>query len=302
MNIVVQLIKTILINLFVFLLIILIVLFPRHLDITIVNGVFYQEYNFHMDQYLENIKNFFYGLVKNKSLGDTRYFDTTVEEELARYMPRSLMVIFTALIISFFLGVMKGIYDYKTSKKRTSLLGNWTTWIFQSIPDFLLVLLIQWLIIRYFPFIKFFGREGWNAFILPSILVSIYPLMYIARITSASIAAQEGQQYIQVAKAKGLSNRMVLYKHILKNSMSTILSHLSSLMLYILSNLFIVEYFMNYQGAAQRFFMAIDYSKSFGTGVNYEPGIIIGISGCFMALILLVQIISLLVNRYFQPR
>lgn len=292
-----RLVKTVLIYLLVFFIVILIVLFPRHMTITVDQNLKYtSDASLNFEQYKSNIVGFFNGVMENKSLGITRY-DLTVEEEIARFLPRSLEVVVAALLISTVLGIAKGFFDYKSTKRKRGFFGNGTTWLLQSVPDFLVILLVQWLVIRYFSFIDFFGREGWNAFILPSFLVSIYPTMYIARITSAALASQDGKLYIQVAKAKGLTNRMVLYKHIFMNSISTILTHLPSLMLYILSNLLLVEYFMDYKGLGQRLFEAIDYNISFGTGASYEPGLIIGISFCFMCLILIVELISQIVSR-----
>ncbi|WP_242069703.1 ABC transporter permease subunit [Paenibacillus dendritiformis] len=214
----------------------------------------------------------------------------------------SLGVIVTALVLSFGLGVLKGIMDYKLSRTKWNFFGNWTTWLFQSLPDFLILLLIQWYVIRYLPFIRFFSTEEWYSFLLPAVLVSIYPTMYIARITSASIADQDGKMYIMVARAKGLTQRLIFYKHVFYNSFGTILTHLSSLFVYVLSNLLMVEYFMNFPGAAYRLFLAIDYSVHLGTGPNYEPGVIIGIAFCFMIMVLIVQWISLAARRHFEAR
>ena len=198
--------------------------------------------------------------------------------------------------------MLKGIMDYRLSKTKFSLFGNWTTWFMQSVPDFFILLLIQWVVIRHIRWIPFFARGERYEFIMPSLLVSIYPVIYIARITHASIAAQESHLYIQVARAKGLTERVVIYKHMMANCLATILTHLSGLFVYVLSNLLMVEYFMGYPGAAYRLFLAIDYNRTTGTGYNYEPGVIIGISFCFMVMILLVQFVSQLAKKYFDPR
>ncbi len=297
--------------LFVMAMIILLVLFPRTPQTTIqtfklpdgrtVTSAVTSSSSYSLEGHWANIKNFFSQAIENKSLGQTR-FNVTVEYEIFTSISNSLMIIIGALVISFFLGIMKGIFDFKVGRKKLSIFGNWTTWISQSIPDFFVILFIQWLLIRHFPITKFFERDGWDAFLLPALLVAIFPLMYIARITSTAIAGQVGQLYIQVARAKGISERMILYKHIFRNCISTILSHLSSLMVYILSNLLMVEYFMNYPGAANRLFLAIDYDPRYGTGMKYEPGLIIGITFFFMILILIVQIISHFSKRYFEPR
>ncbi len=306
-----QIVKTLGVYAFVMLTILLLVLFPRlpetsqeiielpdgrKIEATITSSSTYS-----VERHWNVIKDYFTSVIENKSLGTTRY-NVSAESEIIASMKSSITIIIAALVFSFSFGIMKGFFDFKMQRKKLNIFGHWTTWVFQSIPDFVVILFVQLLLIRYLPITQFFSREGWDAFILPSLLVAIFPTMYIARITSAAISGQVGQLYIQVARAKGMSERVVLYKHVFRNIIGTILTHLSSLMVYILSNLLMVEFFMNYPGATLRLFRAIDYSPSYGTGPRFEPGVIIGITFCFMILIMLVHFISQLARRYFEPR
>lgn len=306
-----QIIKPIGTYVFVMLVIILIVLFPRLPEqrwetVKLPDGRTFEALitssnKYSIERHWNEIKNYFSSVVENKSLGTTRY-NASVETELWMAMGNSITIIAAALFMSFIFGVAKGFFDFKMQRKKLSIFGHWTTWVFQSIPDFVVILFVQLMLIRYLPITQFFSREGWDAFVLPALLVAIFPTMYIARITSAAISGQVGQLYIQVARAKGMSERVVLYKHVFRNIIGTILTHLSSLMVYILSNLLMVEVFMNYPGATLRLFRAVDYSPKWGTGEKFEPGMILGISFCFMLLILTVHIISYLARRYFEPR
>ncbi|WP_036605111.1 ABC transporter permease subunit [Paenibacillus assamensis] len=289
-----QIYKTLGLSLFAMVMLILVVLFPRDLDISVVGYGIHAEYHFSWEKYANNMKTFLHGIFYEQTLGPTRYEGETAEAAVARTVMNSMAVIVTSFVLSMGLGILKGIFDYQSSDRKTKWLGGMTTWLFQSIPDFLLILIYQWIILNYFPFIHIFAEEGWEAWVFPSLLLSIYPTFYIARITSASIAAQEGLLYIKVAQAKGLSRTRVMYKHVLKNCMSTILSHLSALFVYMLSNLLIIEYFSNFPGAANRLFIAIDYDLYFGAGANYEPGVIIGICFCFMVLLVIAQLVSIL--------
>lgn len=306
-----NLLKTASIHLFVMIAIILIVLLPRVPETDTIerlhrNGSTYTQQILVMNEYSvekhwHTIRSFFTEIIENKSLGKTRY-NAPVGQELVTSMKNSMTIIFAALVLSFLLGIWKGFYDFKMQRKRRNILGHWTTWLFQSIPDFFIILFVQLLLIRYFPITQFFGREGWDAFILPAILVAIFPTMYIARITSAALAAQVGQLYIQVARAKGLTEAIILYKHIFRNCIGSILTHLTPLMVYILSNLLMVEYFMYYPGATLRLFIAMDYDASYGTGLDYEPALVLGILFGFMLLIFVVQVISHIARRRFEPR
>ncbi|TVX86800.1 ABC transporter permease subunit [Paenibacillus agilis] len=292
-----QIYKTLRLSTFAMILLVLVVLFPRDLDISVVGFGMHVEYHFTWEKYAANIKTFFNGLFYEQTLGPTRFVGEKAEVAVIRTVGNSLAVIVTAFILSMGLGILKGIFDYQSSDRKTKWLGGMTTWLFQSIPDFLFILLYQWIAIKYFPFIRVFADEGWQAWLMPSLLLSIYPTFYIARITSASIASQEGMLYIKVAQAKGLTRTRIMYKHVLKNCMSTILSHLSSLFVYMLSNLLIIEYFMNYPGAADRLFTAIDYDIHYGAGAKYEPGVIIGICFCFMLLLVAAQLVSI-ISKY----
>lgn len=303
--------KTIGIYVFVFIVMLLIVLYPRLPeskieDITLENGQVVQVYVtyarlYSIEGHWNNIVDFFKNVIETKSLGTTRY-NAPAEQEVLSSFRYSVSIIIGALVLSFIFGILKGFFDFKMQRKKWNILGNWTTWAFQSLPDFLIILFVQLLLVRYLPITQFYGREGWDAFILPAILVAIFPTMYIARITATALNGQSGKMYIQVARAKGLSEWVILFKHMFLNIIGTVLTHLSSLMVYILSNLVMVEFFMNYPGAALRLFRAVDYSPALGSGERYEAGVIIGILVCFMFLIFIVQLISQIARAYVEPR
>lgn len=306
-----QLLRTVGIYCFVMLAIFLFVIFPRtpepavqevlHRDGSTYTRNILVMSTYSVEKHWNLIKDFVTQVIENKSLGKTRY-NVSVESELVSSMKNSLTTILAALSLSFFLGIAKGFFDFKMQRKKLNILGHWTTWFFQSVPDFFIILFVQLILIRYFPITQFFSREGWDAFVLPALLVAIFPTMYIARITSAALAGQVGQLYIQVARAKGMTEALILYKHIFRNCIGTIFTHLAPLTVYVLSNLLMVEYFMYYPGAALRLYQAIDYNQQFGTGVLYEPGLILGLTFCFMLLILTVHVISLVARRYVEPR
>lgn len=297
-----QILKTTVTSLLAFIFIVLIVLVPRDLELSLNGNLWVTNYSFDLGEYVNRIYDYFAQAITNGTLGESRYEGQSSEAAAFGAVGKSLLVIVSALFIGFVFGILKGILDYKLSKTKWNALGHWTTWLFQSIPDFFLMLIAQWLLVKHVPAIRYFAVEGWEAFLLPSLLVSIYPVFFIARITSASLLAQEGKLYILLAKAKGLSDRKVVYKHMLRNGIATILTHLPGLLVFILSNLLVVEYYRNYPGAAWRLFQALDFNTFSGTGGYYEPGVIIYIAFSFMVLFMIVQWISHAARKYFDPR
>ena len=237
------------------------------------------------------------------SLGTTKNGEF-YEEIVLEYFPRSLSVIVTAFMLAIALGIGKGIFDYRNRYTSLNFLGTGVTSLLNSLPDFFMIIVLQWIILIHFRFIDFFGHDQWFNFILPGVLVSLYPMMYFARITFTALAAEDGEMYIQYARAKGLSQRFVVHKHILKKCFRSILQHVGVVMTYVVSNLFIVEWLMEYKGAAWRMMVSIrrlDLKKPENQPFAQFPeiGLIAEISFCFVLLLFITQLVSVIwQNKY----
>jgi len=227
------------------------------------------------------------------SLGTTKNGES-FEAIVLEYFPRSLLVIITAFFLAVTFGIAKGIFDYRNRYTYLNMLGTGITSFLSSLPDFFMILVLQWFMMIHLHFIDVLGYEQWHNFILPGILVSLYPMMYFARMTFTALANEDGEMYIQYARAKGLTEKMVVFKHIMKKCVHTILQYLGVVMTYVVSNLLIVEWLMDYKGAAWRMMVAIKRMNEFP-----EVGLIIEFSFCFMVLLFITQIVSVtLQNKY----
>ncbi|MBY0123644.1 ABC transporter permease [Bacillus sp. S/N-304-OC-R1] len=282
----------------------LVVMFPRNPTVSAVGraATINIEYQFYFHEYKDNIVQYLQNVWNDKSLGGTRFETLTVEDELKRFFPKSLKLVIPAFILSILIGVGKGIFDYRNRDKKTNVIGNGLTWLLQSIPDFFLVVCLQWLVIFAVPSLRLFSQSNWYGFIVPALLVSIYPMMYMARITSTALSNEDGQYYIQVAKSKGFPMSKVVNKHIFRNCLNTISAHMTSLMVHLLSSLMIVEYLIGYEGMAYRLFTALGFSlnvtmRSFR---SMEPGVIIGIGLCFLLLVVMAQLLGALIKKSFR--
>ncbi len=283
----------------------LIVLFPRNPSLYVSGGnalTVTMDFNFSWNEYKNNVVQYIQHVWNEKSLGNTRHERVTVEDELKRFVPNSLKLIVPAFFLSLLLGIGKGIFDYRNKANKKNLLGNGLTWLLQSIPDFFLVICFQWLVIFTVPSLRLFSQLNWYGFIIPAILISIYPMMYMARITSTALSNEDGQYYIQVAKSKGFPMSKVVNKHILRNCLYTISAHMTSFMVQLLSSLIIVEYLIGYEGMAYRLFTALGFSLSFTMGSfrNFEPGVIIGIGLSFLLLVLIAQLLGFILKKSFR--
>lgn len=257
---------------------------------------------FSFKDYWTRIKDFLAYVWVHKSLGMTP-LGATFESEITRFFLRSFKVIGMAFLIAFPLGIWKGFFDASAKGKAAPLFGSGTTWFLSSLPDFFVVICLQIVILYHLPFIPLFGQDRTFSFIIPSLFVALYPILYIARITAASIQNQKGELYVTVARAKGLSEWIVLTRHIFRNCIESVFGHFSSIMLYVLSNLLIVEWLFDYKGAAYRLFLALDEKNQLRlvSGEATEPvGLVLGFMGLFLALMFGAHLIEKIVLFIYQ--
>ena len=227
-------------------------------------------------------------LFSEGTLGMTKHGES-FESVTLEFFKKSLPIIISAFILAIPLGIAKGMFDFRTKHTRLVPMGSGFTSFITSLPDFFLILAMQWIILYNFRFIDWFGSDQWYNFLIPSLLVSLYPLMYFARITYAALSNEEGEMYIQTAKAMGLTERLIIKKHILKKCMVSILQHMPTVMTYVLSNLLMVEWLLDYKGAAWRFLYAI---QRIAHPKFSEAGLAIEFSLCFMSILFFSQTLS----------
>ncbi|MBT2680974.1 ABC transporter permease subunit [Bacillus sp. ISL-35] len=249
---------------------------------------------FPIEEIVKKMHDLFLLAVSEGSLGTTRtgeQFEAAVDTYLFKSMP----IIITAFVLAVPFGIAKGIFDYRKKNVLTGL-GHGLTSFVTSLPDFFLILSLQWIVLYHFRFIDWFGGEEWYNFLLPSVLVALYPLMYLARVTSAALSNEDGAMYIRTARAMGFPEKAVIKKHILKKCMLTITQHIPSVMTYILSNLLMVEWLLDYKGAAWRLLYAIQRSND---PKHNEMGLAVEFSICFMLVLFLSQLLSILLQHKY---
>ncbi|CAG9621369.1 ABC transporter permease subunit [Sutcliffiella rhizosphaerae] len=287
-------IKQILISL----VLVLLVLFPKsgHIDFT------QDKYVFSPSIYKENITTLVENIVTERSLG-TIANGETVEEEIAKFYPRSIKVIAFAFSLSLLVGLAKGMFDFYSKNRWYSLLGKGVTWTTSSVPDFFLIIFLQWFLIFNVKSLQVMGNDHWYAFILLGALISIHPSMYLANIVRNALEDEAGEPYVQVARSKGLSRIYILRQHLFKNAIGNITNYIPAMLLFIMSNLLIVEWIFDYKGAAYRLLFAMQTGKNLlvqQTRVEDGP-IILGLVLCFLLPIFIVQVFSLIIKYKYTP-
>ncbi|SFC27177.1 oligopeptide transport system permease protein [Bacillus sp. OV322] len=287
-------------------LLILITLLPRDIESHRVGYDDIMEYHFSWEAYENNIKDYLKDVKIHKSLGITAY-EMPVETEMLHYGWRSAKVIIPALIISLIAGIFKGIYDYNHQSGFSRIFGKNATWLGQSVPEFISIMFIQTVLFeagKYgFPDVDIYGDEHWYNIFLPILFVSMYPAAIIARYTSEAIENEDGRDYILTARSKGIGDRIVLWRHTLRNCWPNLLQQSIPVMMILLSGMFIVEFMSQYRGIGLRLVSALHIKSSFmaGAPMPIDTSAVIGFSLLFTLILLITQWLTQIVSHFVNP-
>lgn len=228
---------------------------------------------YHLDdplwkQYADYIKN-----LVTWDLGPSfKYDGQTVNDIINEGFPVSAqlgaMAIVAALALGIPLGVVAALNRGKWMDNLVMVLGT----IGYSVPPFIMA---TFLMVIFAVWLGLLPAAMWGTpqqAIMPTICLMFLPMAFIARMTRSSMIEALEQDYIRTARAKGLSERAVIYKHALKNAIMPVVSWVGPLAAGLLTGTFVVEFIFAIPGLGRHFTTSIynrDYTVIMGTTIFY---------------------------------
>ena len=131
--------------------------------------------------------------------------------------------------------------------------------------------------LKIFPTI-FDPALGWKTYVLPCFSLGFYPMCYTARQTRSAMLDSLNQEYIKTAKAKGLKNVKIIFKHALRNALIPVITYLGPQVAFTLCGGFVVESVYSIPGLGRYFVQSIqnrDYPVIMGTTIFLATFIIL---------------------------
>lgn len=184
-------------------------------------------------------------------------------------LPNTLILMVTSevviIVLALFLGITSALRQYSTYDNILTGLS----FIGYSMPVPLLALGLIYIFsvytrragLPYFPMIGMFepaAGETWDQLVwhlvLPVATLSIISVAAYSRFIRSNMLEVIGQDYIRTAKAKGLSNRMILYKHALKNAALPIVTLIGLDLGFLLAGALVTETIFSWPGMGQLFY------------------------------------------------
>jgi oligopeptide transport system permease protein len=193
------------------------------------------------------------------------------------------------LVVGIFSGIMMARSKSPVAK------GAWLTGLTLgvSIPNFLVALLLMILFGVIFKALPIIGLSTPLHYILPAVAQGLWPISAVARLTQSSYEEVIRQDYITMAKAKGISKSTILFRHVLKNAMLPVITYIGPMIAFLLTGSVTIEKIFTIPGLGREFTNAI---------MNHDYTVVMGITIFMGALIILCNLIADLLCAVIDPR
>jgi oligopeptide transport system permease protein len=216
--------------------------------------------------------NFLWGLVQGDLGVSYSYQDRAITTILGQGLPKTMTLGVVAFVLALLMGIPLGMIAALRQNSLIDYSSVIFSTIFASVPGFVLGIL---LIIVFSVTLHWLPTGGWGSplqVIMPAFALAALPAAYTARITRAAILEAARQDYVRTARAKGLLERIVLSRHILRNALIPMVTVAGPELAFLISGSFIIENLFSIPGIGRLFVQGVfarDYPLIMGSILFY---------------------------------
>ena len=214
-----------------------------------------------------------------------------VSEELLERFPYTLKLVVIGTVFSVLLGIPIGIYAATHQRTWKDNLAIFLSLIAVSMPSFWFALMLIRLFGVQLRWLPLSGVSTWQGWVLPCAAMALGLTAIIARQMRSDMLEVLRQDYVTTAKAKGLPNRKVIYRHALKNATIPVIMVIGGIFGSSLGGSLITEVIYSIPGLGQYIMTALN-NRDYPV---IQSGILI-ISTMFAVIILIVDVVFALVD------
>ena len=217
----------------------------------------------------------------------------TVNQLIYEGFPATLKIGLGSVVVIILLGIPLGIVSALKQNKWQDGLVMFLATLGVTIPSFVMATGIIYIFSAKYNILPSNGLTSWKHMIGPVIALSGFSLSFVARLMRSSMLEVLQQDYIRTARAKGLSNNKVIYKHALKNALIPVVTYLGPMIATLLTGSFVIEKVFAIPGMGKHFVESVG---------NRDYTVLMGIT-IFYALFLVIMVLIVdIVYSFIDPR
>lgn len=193
-------------------------------------------------QYWDFISGLFTG-----NLGDS-FFRGPISDLISLALPATVSLAFFSMVVSILISIPLGIHSAINKGGLSDQVIRVLSLVGLSFPNFWLAMMLVLILSVTFQILPVSGLSGWTSYIMPSLTIGIILTATNVRLVRTTMLETLSAQYIMVARSKGLKERIVIYKHALRNSAIALVTYMGLQFGHLIGGIVVVELVFNWPG------------------------------------------------------
>jgi peptide/nickel transport system permease protein len=231
-------------------------------------------YGFNRPFYVQYLK--WVGQLLHGNLGFSDHLNQSVTSLIAQCLPRTVVLVLIGTVVSLLFGIPLGVYQAVHRNSVTDYVLTGVSFLGYSTPTFFLgILVVDWFSVDVHIFPPF-APQGTTitailgdprALVLPVFTYAFLLYALWSRYMRSSVLDNLVQDYVRTARAKGAGERRVIWRHVFRNSLSSIVTLLGLSIPGLVGGAILIEVVFNYPGMGLAFYQAalnVDYEVLLG--------------------------------------
>ena len=247
------------------------------------------------------------GKVLSGDLGYSYFFNVPVLSMIIAHVPATLLLVVSSVLLAFVIGTTLGVLS---SRKPNGLLSQFITVLSMvgfAAPVFWTGIMLVILFASIIPIMPISGMRSIDAsgggikdmldvlhhLVLPALTLSLVYLAQYSRLSRSSMLDVLGSDFIRTARAKGLADRVVMYKHALRNALLPVVTVLGLQFGNVMAGAILVETVFNWPGLGR---------LAFDSVLRRDYPTILGVLLFSSIVVIVMNIVTDLAYRMIDPR
>jgi oligopeptide transport system permease protein len=252
------------------------------------------EARYHLDEPIaQQYGRYLAGLARGDLGPSYKYAGRDVAAILADAFPVSAALGGAALALAVLLGVPAGLAAGVRRGTAADRVLGFATVLGVSLPSFVLGALLILVVGLWLDWLPAALWEGPLHVVLPALTLAALPAAYLAQLTRASVLEVMDLDFVRTARAKGVPERSVRLRHVLRNALVAVTTYFGPLLATLLTGSFVVEQIFAIPGMGRFFVTAV---------TNRDYPLVMGVTLVYAALVIAANLLVDLAYAWLDPR
>jgi len=255
------------------------------------------EAKYGLDQPLhKQMINYVVGIVTQFDFGPSyQYKDRTVNDIIAQGFPVTLTYGLVSFVVATFIGVSLGILAAIRHNTYLDYIAVGATFSAQSLPNFVMAPILIYVFTLKLGWLPGGGWNGgqWQYLVMPVIALSTSFFASVARITRSSMLEVLNSNFIRTARAKGMSESAIIWRHAMKPTLMPVVSYLGPAFVGMITGSVVIDMYFS-TGGIGRFYV--------NSALNRDYAVMLGLTILYGSLTIIFNLVADVLYGWLDPK